>query len=60
MLSFNGSTASQKGTEGEKGYGFGLQLIKHLISGLNGKLNISSVPGEGSVFEVIISGSASS
>lgn len=55
----NGSASSEKGTEGEKGYGFGLQLIKHLISGLNGKLNISSVPGEGSVFEVMISGSAS-
>ncbi|HQS06702.1 MAG TPA: GAF domain-containing sensor histidine kinase, partial [Daejeonella sp.] len=55
----NGSASSEKGTEGEKGYGFGLQLIKHLISGLNGKLNISSLPGEGSVFEVMISGSAS-
>jgi len=41
----NGSASSEKGTEGEKGYGFGLQLIKHLISGLNGKLNISSRPG---------------
>ena len=55
----NGNASSEQGTEGEKGYGFGLQLIKHLISGLNGKLNISSVPGEGSVFEVMISGSAS-
>ncbi len=55
----NGSASSEKGTEGEKGYGFGLQLIKHLISGLNGKLNISSVPGGGSVFEVMISVNAS-
>lgn len=55
----NGNASSEQGTEGEKGYGFGLQLIKHLISGLDGKLNISSVPGEGSVFEVMISGSAS-
>ncbi len=54
----NGNVSSENGTEGEKGYGFGLQLIKHLISGLNGKLNISSVPGEGSVFEVMISGNA--
>lgn len=55
----NGSASSEKGTEGEKGYGFGLQLIKHLINGLNGKLNISSAPGEGSVFEVMISGDVS-
>ncbi|MDO8994509.1 MAG: HAMP domain-containing sensor histidine kinase, partial [Daejeonella sp.] len=54
----NGNASSEEGTEGEKGYGFGLQLIKHLISSLNGKLNISSVPGEGSVFEVVISGNA--
>jgi signal transduction histidine kinase len=52
----NGSASSEDGTDGEKGYGFGLQLIKHLIQGLNGQLNISSVPGEGSVFEVMISG----
>jgi signal transduction histidine kinase len=55
----NGNASSEQGTEGEKGYGFGLQLIKHLISGLNGKLNITSAPGEGSVFEVMISGNAS-
>jgi len=53
----NGNATSEQGTKGEKGYGFGLQLIKHLISGLNGKLDISSVPGQGSVFEVMISGS---
>ena len=55
----NGSASSEQGTEGEKGYGFGLQLIKHLISGLNGKLNITSIPGDGSIFEVMISGNAS-
>ena len=55
----DGNATSENGTEGEKGYGFGLQLIKYLISGLNGKLNISSLPGEGSVFEVMISGNAS-
>ncbi len=55
----NGNASSEQGTEGEKGYGFGLQLIKHLISGLNGKLNITSIPGDGSIFEVMISGNAS-
>jgi len=55
----NGNTSSEQGTEGENGYGFGLQLIKHLISSLSGKLNIHSVPGEGSVFEVSIGKNAS-
>ena len=55
----NGNASSEQGTEGENGYGFGLQLIKHLISSLNGKLNIHSVQGEGSVFEVSIGKNAS-
>jgi signal transduction histidine kinase len=52
----DGEASTENGTEGEKGYGFGLRLIKHLVSSLNGKLKISSVPGEGSVFEVTIDG----
>jgi signal transduction histidine kinase len=55
----NGEASTENGTEGEKGYGFGLRLIKHLVSGLGGELNISSIPGEGSVFEVRIGGNAS-
>jgi signal transduction histidine kinase len=52
----DGEASTENGTEGEKGYGFGLRLIKHLVSSLNGKLKISSVPGEGSIFEVTIDG----
>lgn len=58
-LLLNAESSSENGTEGEKGYGFGLQLIKNLVNILNGELNISSVPGEGSVFEVIIKENAS-
>lgn len=48
----NGSTASTKGTEGEKGYGFGLKMIKHLIDGLKGEMEITSIEGQGTTFEV--------
>lgn len=45
---------STTGTAGEKGYGFGLELVKHLIKGLNGSFNINSQPGQGSTFEVVV------
>ena len=38
-------------TADEKGYGFGLTLVKHLIDDLKGTLSIESVPGNGSVLE---------
>jgi len=47
-----GTASSTDGTEGEHGYGFGLALVKHLISSLNGTMNIISKPGEGATFEV--------
>lgn len=50
----HGKASSEDGTEGEKGYGFGMQLVKHLIDTLGGKLNISSSPGHGATFEVIL------
>lgn len=40
ILSFQPTSTS--GTGGEKGYGFGLKLVQHLIQSLNGTLNISS------------------
>ena len=48
----NGEVTSTNGTNGENGYGFGLALVKHLITDLKGKLFISSVPGDGASFEV--------
>ncbi|TKB99894.1 GAF domain-containing sensor histidine kinase [Pedobacter cryotolerans] len=50
----NGSKTSTNGTEGEKGYGFGLKMIKHLIDGLNGEMEITSIEGEGTRFEVML------
>jgi signal transduction histidine kinase len=47
-----GDAATTEGTDGETGYGFGLELVKHLVEGLRGKLQISSLPGEGALFEI--------
>lgn len=47
----NESTA---GTSGEKGYGFGIQLVKHLVQTIDGKLKISSAKGEGTSIQVVI------
>lgn len=41
-------------TTGEQGFGFGLGFVKHLVEELKGTFHISSVPGEGSVFEVTL------
>ncbi|MFD0940788.1 GAF domain-containing sensor histidine kinase [Pedobacter boryungensis] len=49
-----GSQTSSDGTEGEKGYGFGLAMVKHLIDGLKGKMEISSIEGKGTKFEIKI------
>lgn len=49
-----GSQGSTNGTAGEKGYGFGLDLVKHLVQGMNGTFGISSEPGKGSVFTITI------
>ncbi len=46
----NGSSVSKEGTNGEKGFGFGLSLVKHLVDGLGGTLSIVSEPGSGTVF----------
>ena len=48
------SATSTTGTGGETGYGFGLELVKHLIKGMNGTFNITSEPGAGATFEVVL------
>lgn len=50
----SGNVSSSEGTIGEQGYGFGLSLVKKLVSSMNGTLEISSEPGKGSVFYVQI------
>ncbi|RZL69709.1 MAG: sensor histidine kinase [Pedobacter sp.] len=48
----HGEIKSSDGTGGEKGYGFGLTMIKHLIDGLKGNMEITSIEGQGTRFEV--------
>ena len=49
-----GSASSTQGTNDEQGYGFGLALVKHLVTGLNGTMDIQSTPGEGAIFKIEI------
>ncbi|MBB6500056.1 GAF domain-containing sensor histidine kinase [Pedobacter cryoconitis] len=50
----NGETSSTAGTVGEKGYGFGLSLVKHLVHSLHGSFDIHSEIGSGTTFEVTL------
>lgn len=50
----DGEAESLKGTKGETGFGYGLKLVKHLIDKATGTFEISSEPGEGSKFKVIL------
>lgn len=49
-----GSKTSTDGTGGEAGYGFGLALVKHLVDGLKGTMQIYSQPGQGANFEIVL------
>ncbi|MFC3415256.1 GAF domain-containing sensor histidine kinase [Algoriphagus hitonicola] len=49
-----GRAESTQGTGNETGFGFGLNLVTHLIQSLKGKLHIESKPGEGSKFKITI------
>jgi signal transduction histidine kinase len=44
------NTTSTDGTAGETGFGFGLQLVKHLIKSAGGTLSITSVLGQHTSF----------
>lgn len=48
----HGEVMSSDGTGGEKGYGFGLQLVKHLVEKLGGSISIESELNKGSLFEI--------
>jgi signal transduction histidine kinase len=48
----DGTASSTDGTGGEQGFGFGLALVRHLVDGLKGTLQVESKPGEGTSFEV--------
>lgn len=49
-----GNAESSGGTQGEKGYGFGLSLVKHLVDSLQGSIQIQSLPGKGTRFDIIL------
>lgn len=47
-----GKARSQGGTGGEKGYGFGLSLVKHLVDKAGGEMQLTSETGQGTRFEI--------
>lgn len=49
-----GNNKSTDGTEGEKGYGLGLSLVRQLVESINGKIEIKSIKDEGATFEVTL------
>ena len=49
-----GKAATTSGTFGEKGYGFGLNLVLSLVQKLNGVLTIESIPNAGTTFSVLL------
>ena len=49
-----GEGKSTNGTSGERGYGFGLSLVKHLVETLNGRLDIHSELDKGTTFKVVL------
>jgi len=49
-----GDAITTLGTSGEKGFGFGLNLVNHLVKELNGKLLLTSEENNGAEFELIL------
>jgi signal transduction histidine kinase len=49
-----GNCTSTTGTIGEKGFGFGLNLISHLVEELNGSLSVEPNPECGTTFTVVL------
>jgi signal transduction histidine kinase len=45
---------STKGTDGEKGTGLGLRLCYQLVQKNNGELLVSSIPGKGTMFTILL------
>ena len=50
----SGKAKSEEGTKGETGFGYGMNLVQHLIKKADGYLAIDSKPGEGSTFKVTV------
>jgi signal transduction histidine kinase/ligand-binding sensor domain-containing protein/AraC-like DNA-binding protein/CheY-like chemotaxis protein len=52
LFSDTGNAVSTNGTNGEKGFGFGLQICREFVKKNNGTISVKSHPGKGSVFIV--------
>lgn len=50
----SGNAASTSGTGGEVGYGMGLQLVREMLNSLKGDMQVESVLGRGTSFELRI------
>ncbi len=50
----DGNVASTMGTGGERGFGFGLALVQHLVNSLDGTIEVFSLLNDGTTFEVRI------
>lgn len=48
----SGNSESTRGTSGERGFGFGLPLVKHLVDSSQGTIEVTSELGKGSTFRV--------
>lgn len=51
---FNNADFTTIGTKGEKGFGFGLSLVTHLVNNANGSIEIYSKVGQGTTFSIEI------
>lgn len=49
-----GGTSSLYGTSGEKGFGFGLNLVQQLVKKMKGQISLNSKLGEGVEFNLVL------
>ncbi len=49
-----GEAESEGGTGGEKGYGFGLSLVHHLVQQAEGEIELESEEGKGTEFRITL------
>ena len=50
----NDALGLNPGTNGEKGYGLGLQLVAEMVNSIDGKLNVVSEKDKGTTMDVTV------